>query len=83
MMGVYKEQNPGERWNWQEQHLYGSSRLGMWLPNIEMDGSLSEHYDATEIGTRNYELTNHLGNVMAVVTDRLSEVEKENYFRNC
>jgi hypothetical protein len=53
-------------------NLYGSSRLGMWLPNIEMDGSLPEHYDGTEIGTRNYEFTNHLGNVMAVVTDKLS-----------
>jgi RHS repeat-associated protein len=39
---------------------------------MEMDGSLPDHYDATHIGTRNYELTNHLGNVMAVVTDRLN-----------
>ncbi|WP_341839418.1 hypothetical protein [Chitinophaga caseinilytica] len=50
---------------WKEQHLYGSSRLGYWEPNPANP--------ATTWGANNgatlYELSNHLGNVMAVISD--------------
>jgi RHS repeat-associated protein len=55
-----------------ERTIYGSSRLGNNHKTVEMiaappvDTSKYEHY----VGYRQYELSNHLGNVMAVVSDR-------------
>ena len=67
VLGVYEQ---ADQWVWTEQHLYGSSRLGMWNPHVIMNGIIADTYDETVIGTRSYELTNHLGNVMAVVSDK-------------
>ncbi|MBP6431519.1 MAG: hypothetical protein KA319_07120, partial [Ferruginibacter sp.] len=68
-MAVY-EQVDVAQWTWKEQNLYGSSRLGVWNANITMDGTIPSPYDATAIGSRHYELTNHLGNVLATVSDK-------------
>jgi len=47
-----------------EQPIYGSSRVGMYLggaqPGVE------------KLGLKQYELNNHLGNVMAVITDNIN-----------
>jgi RHS repeat-associated protein len=56
---------------WTEQHLYGSSRLGIWESNLRLTPSV----DATKSGRiqegqKRYELTNHLGNVLVTVNDR-------------
>ena len=69
VLGVYT-QSGLEPWQWDEQHLYGSSRLGMWKPGIGMNNEVPDPYDETVIGTRHYELTNHLGNVLTVITDK-------------
>jgi RHS repeat-associated protein len=54
--------------NWREQHLYGSSRIGMWKPNIDItDSTGSEKWQWT--GYRLFELNNHLGNVMTTIND--------------
>jgi RHS repeat-associated protein len=61
--------NKGSSINWREQDLYGSSRLGTWEPNV----NLSNNNAATvwdTIGHKQYELTNHLGNVLATITDK-------------
>jgi len=55
-----------------EQHLYGSSRIGMRAPEAEMIGAqLPDDQGLFEIvrGMKRYELTNHLGNVLSVITD--------------
>ena len=53
-----------------EQDIYGSSRLGLWKPNTQLYPSVNVN-TATDIeGQRRYELSNHLGNVLAVITDR-------------
>ena len=44
-----------------EQPLYGSSRLGMYKGGRKEGQRL--------LGKKNYELTNHLGNVLTVITD--------------
>ena len=54
--------------NWREQHLYGTSRLGMWQPNFNIA------HDSASIkwalsGLKAYELTNHLGNVVMTISD--------------
>ncbi|BDD12867.1 hypothetical protein FUAX_52990 (plasmid) [Fulvitalea axinellae] len=49
-----------------EQPVYGSSRLGLYRPRTGTPaGDL-------RVGLRNYELTNHLGNVLAVISDKAS-----------
>jgi YD repeat-containing protein len=66
-MAVYD--NKQNQVNWREQDLYGSSRLGTWEPNV----SLSNNNAATvwdTIGHKQYELSNHLGNVLATITDK-------------
>lgn len=60
-----------------EQHIYGSARLGMALPGVKLypvtptnpHASDSVYYEIYE-GWKRYEITNHLGNVLAVITDR-------------
>ena len=64
--------------DWSEQHLYGSSRLGMLQPHVVIPAGqpLSVNYDGSvdaaieARGNRLYELTNHLGNVLATITDK-------------
>jgi len=62
-----------------ERSVYGSSRIANFVDSVQlvsMDASENYvYYDSPEImehnnGTRHFELTNHLGNVMAVVTDK-------------
>jgi RHS repeat-associated protein len=54
---------------WREQHLYGSSRLGMWQPNADVTADTAQTAWSW-IGRKEYELNNHLGNVMATITDK-------------
>lgn len=72
VMGVYKQGSDNKLW-WQEQHLYGSNRLGIWKPGLEVTPTWQapgEGGGTIVLGQRNYELTNHLGNVIAVITDK-------------
>ncbi|RQO65416.1 hypothetical protein DBR40_23605 [Pedobacter sp. KBW01] len=61
--------NQGGTMHWQEQSLYGGSRLGMWRPNLNLaDGNASADWGT--YGKKFFELNNHLGNVMAVINDK-------------
>ncbi|HVU57803.1 MAG TPA: RHS repeat-associated core domain-containing protein [Puia sp.] len=63
-----------------EQHIYGSSRLGILTTNKSVDGNTSgvNNYASPwtgvhlpyYIGRKQYELANHLGNVLATITDK-------------
>ncbi|MEZ4939331.1 MAG: RHS repeat-associated core domain-containing protein [Saprospiraceae bacterium] len=60
-----------------EHHIYGSARVGIALPDVKLYPEVPENpyisdsvlYTLQE-GWKRYELTNHLGNVLAVITDR-------------
>lgn len=60
-----------------EQHLYGSARVGTALTNEKLYPEVpknphlpdTSHYPIFE-GWKHYEISNHLGNVLAVITDR-------------
>jgi RHS repeat-associated protein len=79
-MALYNrtDANPVE---WGEQHLFGSSRLGlhrfdMAVPAdapVPAAGATME--DQFEYGRSNYELCNHLGNVLATITDKKVGIE--------
>ncbi|MCB9018049.1 MAG: hypothetical protein H6544_05550 [Prevotellaceae bacterium] len=73
-----KYKNGDEKFYLKEQYLYGSSRIGMNVSNqllaSKVDGSVEikeyDGYFTKEIGNKRYELTNHLGNVLVVVSDK-------------
>ncbi|SDR89317.1 RHS repeat-associated core domain-containing protein [Mucilaginibacter mallensis] len=55
--------------NWKEQDLYGSSRLGMWQPGVTLSTNNAQAvWDTT--GSKQYELSNHLGNVLVTISDK-------------
>jgi len=55
----------------QEQHMYGSSRLGMNTPNKELIATSNSLSNLTHtIGKKYFEITNHLGSVTTVISDR-------------
>jgi len=62
---------------WKEQHLYGSRRLGLLSLQQNLT-SITEQQPSTKgqliRGRKHYELSNHLGNVLAVVNDRKQPV---------
>jgi RHS repeat-associated protein len=65
IMAVY-EYRQGS-WSHAEQHLYGADRLGVHNKPV----ALAENgHNYMFLATKKYELSNHLGNVMTVVTDR-------------
>jgi RHS repeat-associated protein len=70
VLGIYTDENNALKWT--EQHLYGSSRLGIWHPNIDVTSTWQAPGTGNgqiNIGEREYELTNHLGNVLATISD--------------
>ena len=64
IMATYKSTKPDEL------HLYGSSRLGTKTPLISKEGPGVVEPGKLVLGLRKYELSNHLGNVLAVISDR-------------
>lgn len=76
ILAVYENSSISAGLKWSEQHLYGSSRLGMWqwdtvvpaLPPVAQNNS--PIYDSLLFGSRVYELSNHLGNVLTTISDK-------------
>lgn len=76
VMSIYEE-TTGQL-NLTEQHIFGSSRLGMRTLRIDMlTAPTPVHTGLKEIirGERRYELTNHLGNVFVVCSDQLTATD--------
>ena len=66
-LAIYSNKDGDQQLYWKEQQLYGSSRLGLWKPDILATGDASAPWGAG--GKTQYELTNHLGNVLATISD--------------
>jgi hypothetical protein len=80
--GLYSQQLYG--FNQKEQHLYGSSRLGIVQldrPMTAMSFNVSDLVSQSQ-GVRNYELTNHLGNVLSTITDKGVITSTQDYYRS-
>jgi YD repeat-containing protein len=58
-----------------EKHIFGSARLGTNTEKIPMFGSQNNTYSIANVrhrmGDRSYELTNHLGNVLSIISDKV------------
>jgi RHS repeat-associated protein len=84
VMGIYTHKN--SVLSLSEQHLYGSSRLGIWNRNMSMEAPLPTPVNAGGIGevntttfdrgTKLFELSNHLGNVLVTVSDKKRGVDE-------
>jgi RHS repeat-associated protein len=74
IMAMYKLEN--NQLEWSEQHIYGSSRLGIMTPKVVL-GASPPGDEVLHLGIKRYELSNHLGNVLAVVSDKLSRVDED------
>ena len=76
VMSTYKREiiSSTVSYSQREKYIYGSSRLGVLNDSIPLYGSQNATYDQTKwehtIGSRNYELSNHLGNILSVVSDK-------------
>jgi RHS repeat-associated protein len=78
VMSVYEEGGSLNEGNLTqaEVHLYGSSRLGIFKPGVDMT-ELAEAPGGVygfERGRKFFELSNHLGNVLVTITDRKNGV---------
>lgn len=79
-MAVYGINNSDSKLFLNEQHLYGSSRLGIYNPDkdlsitppppLNMGYGNSGSLIIFERGKKFFELSNHLGNVLATVSDK-------------
>ncbi len=65
---------------WDEQTLYGSSRLGLWKPNINFTTPNTALNPWLDANNKQYELSNHLGNVMTVMNDGKAIVSQQDYY---
>ena len=62
ILSVYKKSETGFSAELEEQYIYGNSRIGML--------STGEAKNSRILGLRSYELTDHLGNVRTIISDR-------------
>ena len=68
LLAVYERAGSQSFITLSEQTLYGASRIGMQTRNINMSAPLSATASLLR-GFKSFELANHLGNVLAVVSD--------------
>lgn len=59
----------GGQVKWVESSIYGAQRVGLYKPDMAL-AARDMIRDTLQRGLRNYQLHNHTGDVMAVVTDR-------------
>src|SRR5690606_23664450 len=76
---VYEIAFPTDSYKLNERHLYGAERLGVNSEEVTIyqGGNFTPYthkeedvVHTEESGHKRYELTNHLGNVLAVINDR-------------
>ncbi|PUZ19246.1 RHS repeat-associated core domain-containing protein [Chitinophaga costaii] len=75
-LAVYGNKNGDSQVYWNEQDLYGSSRLGTWQAGITLTAGAGATAWSQE-GLSRYELTNHLGNVLSTISDQRVGVDND------
>ena len=64
----YKMVNTTGVYSLEERHIYGSSSLGILMDSVNMS-STTQGNTLSQIGKRTYSMSNHLGNVLTVISD--------------
>ena len=74
IMAIYKRRNLGDSlagFMLKERNIYGSSMIGTSYDTLEMIGAHLDTVNALHhLGNKNFFLENHLGNVLATVSDK-------------
>ncbi len=71
VLAIYKKDNTTGSISLEEHHIYGSSRLGMEQKMLAItEAAVIQKTFNNTVGDKRYELSNHLGNVLSVVSDR-------------
>ncbi len=76
VMSIYEKKNDGAgiTYHAAERYIYGSSRVGTIKERVELSGTITLSDTGNfvhHIGKKQYELNNHLGNVLSTISDRL------------
>ncbi|WPV68097.1 RHS repeat-associated core domain-containing protein [Chitinophaga sp. LS1] len=72
VLPIYGNKDADGNVYWKEQQLYGTARLGSWYPELNVSaGAIGAAELWSTTNKKQYELSNHLGNVLATVTDEL------------
>jgi RHS repeat-associated protein len=74
VMAVYDQEVQSSTMSYKvkERDIYGSSRVGMYTDTVEMIGAVLDTTNSNHMmGARTYELSNHLGNVLATISDKV------------
>lgn len=74
VIALYEKASAASAIAWKEQHLYGSSRLGIW--NVPATPPTSTQEPA--VGSKLFELSNHLGNVLVTISDKRLGIDPGN-----
>ena len=77
-LAIYQKKD--NNFTWKSPHLYGSSRLGIWKAETRIQGTYKLNVAAMEQSAREYELTNHLGNVLSTITDKGVITSAQDYY---
>ncbi len=78
VLAIYQKKD--NNFTWKSPHLYGSSRLGIWKAETRIQGTYKLNVAAMEQSAREYELTNHLGNVLSTITDKGVITSAQDYY---
>ena len=73
ILATYEEKSNGSNLSYRikEHDIYGSSRLGTVIDSIQLIGAMSDTINYNRVlGQKEFELANHLGNVITVVSDK-------------
>jgi RHS repeat-associated protein len=70
-LNVYEHEvlNSTVTYSLKERHIYGSSMLGMYTDSVSMYAASDQQNTTFESGQKYYSMSNHLGNVLTVVSD--------------
>jgi RHS repeat-associated protein len=76
VMCIYEKKNDGAgiTYHAAERFIYGSSRVGVNKERVELSGTVTVPDTGNfihHIGKKQYELNNHLGNVLSTISDKL------------
>jgi RHS repeat-associated protein len=73
VMGTYEKKSIGSSLSYRikEHDVYGNSRMGVSIDSLQLIGANPDTINYTRIlGQKEYEMSNHLGNVVTVINDR-------------
>ncbi|MFI5171123.1 MAG: RHS repeat-associated core domain-containing protein, partial [Chitinophagales bacterium] len=72
IMVTYEETTPSNATEYilKERTIYGSSRVGIYTREVDMIAATMSDEGSRDLGKKCLELTNHLSNVLAVVSDK-------------